>query len=63
MWRRMEVEQGLAAAASSQFQHVVELVAFGCWRRKDGNVWLHAFLMLSGVNFHSALLLLDNIVL
>jgi len=48
--QRTEVEQGRAAAVSSQFLHVAELVAFGFWRRRDGNTWLHAFLMLSGVS-------------
>ena len=48
--QRTEVEQGRAAAASSQFLHAVELVAFGSWRLRDGNMLLHTCLMSSGVS-------------
>ena len=50
MQKRTEVEQDPAAAVSNLFQHAVELVAFGFWHRRDGSMWLHAFLMLSGVS-------------
>ena len=50
MQRTAAVEQDHAAAASNQYRHAAELVAFGFWHRRDENMWLHGLLMLSGVS-------------
>ena len=47
--RRTEVELGLAAAVRNQCLLAAELVEFGFWHRRDVNMSLPVFLMLSGI--------------